>query len=203
MQEVDHQCKNRESSDVTCRTPTRHRSPQRIARTRCPPSWSSCLKRFTRALCLRTFVQTLEKTWLDGKRRPKLQQLLFHSLVQLCRSADSTHHKHDLEIGLETKILQKHLFMMPMRVAVDIGEKTLTAASTDLFDESAFLLNDEILQPLRVGCGDLLAANKILWTIQDPSGRCKRWCTSFLAPALAAENFRSATRASGSQSWLI
>ena len=115
----------------------------------------------------------------------------------------STHHKHDLEIGLETKILQKHLFVMPMRVAVDIGEKTLTAASTDLFDESAFLLNDEILQPLRVGCGDRCTVNTILWTIQDPSGRCKRLCTSVLAPALAAENFRSATRASGAQSWSI
>ena len=102
-----------------------------------------------------------------------------------------------------TKILQKQLFMMPMRVAVDIGERTLTAASTDLFDESAFLLNDEILQPLRVGCGDRCAVNTSLWTIQDPSGRCKRWCASVLAPALAAENFRSATRASGSQTWLI
>ena len=83
-------------------------------------------------VCLRTFLQTLEKTWLDGKRRPKRQQLLFQSLVQLCRSPDSTHHKHGLEIGLETKSLQKQLFMMPMRVAVDIGDRTLTAASTDL-----------------------------------------------------------------------
>ena len=32
------------------------------------------------------------------------------------------------------------------------------------------MLNDEILQPLRAGCGELMAANLILWTIQDPSG---------------------------------
>ena len=39
-------------------------------------------------VCLRTFVQTLEKTWLDGKRRPKRLQLPLpesRSAVPLCR----------------------------------------------------------------------------------------------------------------------
>ena len=59
-------------SDVTCGTPTQHCSPQRIARTRCPPSWSSCLKRFIQCtVCLRTFLQTLEKNMAGWQEKTK------------------------------------------------------------------------------------------------------------------------------------
>ena len=94
-------------------------------------------------LCLRTFLQALEKTWLDGKRRPKREQLLFQSLVQLCRSADSTHHKHGLEIGLETKSLQMQLFITPKRITVeqdlDCSIQRLAKTKTSLQNAKRFV----------------------------------------------------------------